>query len=416
MRARAERASLFERRIEMARKKDAEIKSYKLKNGKTYYKIKAYIGIDPETGKEVRITRSKLKTRKEAEDLRNELKAKGPHAVLNNLRKSSNRKTVSDVFKIWIDIQRMEVRGSTVNRFLDTWRNHTEPNFGNDYIDAISSDHIQRYVNDLASKYTTYKNQVSQLHRLITYAIFRGWAKQDPFASVLIPKKSKKEKRDTSHNFYEHDELKEFLQAMKEYNLAKYTYFLTVASLGCRRAEGLALTWEDINFDRRTVSITKTVSKDENGQKTINPVKNGVSHIVPMSDNLYSVLKEYRQHCDEIGDTNNLLFHQNNGKIHWTQQVDIWIKRFYIYNKKQVEKWNTDHPNSKPRKPIRQITPHGLRHTLATLLYEGNPHIKPQDIQFMLGHKTVKTSLNIYTHVTKKQKKDIKDSINNLDL
>ena len=125
MRARAERASLFERRIEMARKKDAEIKSYKLKNGKTYYKIKAYIGIDPETGKEVRITRSKLKTRKEAEDLRNELKAKGPHAVLNNLRKSSNRKTVSDVFKIWIDIQRMEVRGSTVNRFLDTSRNHT---------------------------------------------------------------------------------------------------------------------------------------------------------------------------------------------------------------------------------------------------------------------------------------------------
>ena len=85
-------------------------------------------------------------------------------------------------------------------------------------------------------------------------------------------------------------------------------------------------------------------------------------------------------------------------------------------NKKQVEKWNTDHPNSKPRKPIRQITPHGLRHTLATLLYEGNPHIKPQDVQFMLGHKTVKTSLNIYTHVTKKQKKDIKDSINNLDL
>lgn len=401
----------------MARKKDTEIKPYKLKNGETYYKLKAYIGIDPETGKQVRVTRSKLKTRKEAEDLRNELKAKGPHAVLNNLsKKTSNRKTVRDVFEIWIDIQRMECRGSTINRFLDTWKNHTEPNFGDDYIDAISSDHIQRYVNDLASKYVTYKNQAAQLHRLITYAIFRGWAKQDPFAQVLIPKKSKKAKRDTSHNFYERDELKDFLQAMKKYSLAKYTYFLAVASLGCRRAEGLALTWEDINFDRRNVSITKTVSKNEEGKKSINAVKNGVSHIVPMSDNLYEVLKGYKQHCEEIGDTNDLLFHQENGEIHWTQQVDIWIKRFYIYNQKQVEKWNDAHPDSKPKKAIRQITPHGLRHTLATLLYEGNPNIRPKDVQFLLGHKTVKTSLNIYTHVTKKQKKDIKDSINNLDL
>lgn len=400
----------------MARKKDAEIKPYKLKNGETYYKLKAYIGIDPETGKQVRVTRSKLKTRKEAEDLRNKLKAQGPHAVLNNLKKSSDRKTVRDVFEIWLDIQRMESRGSTIKRLLDTWKNHTEPDFGDDYIDAVSPDHIQRYVNNLASKYVTYKNQVSQLHRLITYAIFRGWAKQDPFALVLIPKNSKKSKRDTSHNFYERDELKEFLQAMKEYDLAKYTYFLTVASLGCRRGEGLALTWKDINFDRRNVSITKTVSKDEKGKRTINAVKNGVSHIVPMSDNLYTVLKEYQQHCEEIGDTSDLLFHQENGEIHWTQQVDIWIKRFYIYNKKQVEKWNDAHPDSKPKKPIRQITPHGLRHTLATLLYEGNPNIRPKDVQFLLGHKTVKTSLNIYTHVTKKQKKDIKDSINHLDL
>lgn len=400
----------------MARKKDAEIKPYKLKNGETYYKLKAYIGIDPETGKQVRVTRSKLKTRKEAEDLRNKLKAQGPHAVLNNLKKSSDRKTVRDVFEIWLDIQRMESRGSTIKRLLDTWKNHTEPNFGDDYIDAVSPDHIQRYVNNLASKYVTYKNQVSQLHRLITYAIFRGWAKQDPFALVLIPKKSKKAKRDTSHNFYERDELKEFLRAMKKYDLAKYTYFLTVASLGCRRGEGLALTWKDINFDQRNVSITKTVSKNEEGKRAINDVKNGVSHIVPMSDNLYEVLKEYQQHCEEIGDTSDLLFHQENGKIHWTQQVDIWIKRFYIYNKKQIEKWNDAHPDSKPKKPIRQITPHGLRHTLATLLYEGNPNIRPKDVQFLLGHKTVKTSLNIYTHVTKKQKKDIKDSINHLDL
>lgn len=398
----------------MVKRKDPEITSYKLKNGKTYYRLKTYIGIDPSTGKSIKVTRGKLKTRKEADQLRTKLKAEGPSAVVDKLHISQNRKTVAEVYKMWLEVVKLDVRGSTISRFKDTWKNHTSPKFGQDYIDSISPDKLQHYIDDLASKYITYKNIANQLHRLIKYAIFRHWCDKDPFNFIIMPKKSAKEKRDNSHNFYERDELKRFLEVTKEYNFSKYTYFLTVASLGCRRSEGLALQWHDIDFKNRTVKIERTVSKDENGHKTIDDVKNGVKHTVPMSDNLYIVLKEYQDYVKEKKDTCKWLFHQADGTYWWSQQVDIWIKWIYKFDAKQVAEWNADHPNDL-KKPLRHITPHGLRHTLATLLYEGNENIRPKDVQYLLGHRSVKTALEIYTHVTEKQKEDIKDSINKLN-
>lgn len=395
----------------MPRRKDPEITQYTLKNGKTYFRLKTYIGTNPETGKPIKVTRSKLKSRKEAELLRNKLKAQGPTAVVNKLKISNERKTVEGVYKIWLDNMKLEVRGSTLSRFKDTWKNQTQPKFENNYIDKISPDHVQNYVNSLASKYVTYKSIANQLHRLIRYAIFRHWCNKDPFNFVLMPKRSAKQKRDTSHNFYELDELKHFLKVAKDYSLMKYTFFLTVASLGCRRSEALAL---NIDFDRKAVMIQRTVAKDSNGKKTIDDVKNGVHHTVPMSDNLYQILQEYKQDCLDKGINFEWIFPTKDGSFNWAQQTDLWIKYLYKFDEKRCEKWNETHPDDK-KKPLRKITPHRLRHTLATLLYDGHNGIPPKDVQYVLGHRTSKTAMEIYTHVTEKQKKDIKGSIDNLN-
>lgn len=398
----------------MPRRKDPEISQYTLQNGQTYFRLKTYVGTNPETGKPIKVTRSKLKSRKEAELLRNKLKAQGPAAVANKLEISSKRKTVEEVYNIWLDNMKLEVRGSTLSRFKDTWKNQIQPEFGNNYIDEISPDHIQNYVNSLASKYVTYKSIANQLHRLIRYAIFRHWCNKDPFDFVLMPKRSAKQKRDTSHNFYELDELKHFLEVAKDYSLMKYTFFLTVASLGCRRGEALALKWSDIDFDRKAVMIQRTVAKDSNGKKTIDDVKNGVHHTVPMSDNLYQILQEYKQDCEDKGINFEWVFPTKDGNFNWSQQTDLWIKYLYKFDEKRCEKWNKKHPDDK-KKPLRKITPHGLRHTLATLLYDGRNGITPKDVQYVLGHRTSKTAMEIYTHVTEKQKKDIKGSIDNLN-
>ncbi len=45
-----------------------------------------------------------------------------------------------------------------------------------------------------------------------------------------------------------------------------------------------------------------------------------------------------------------------------------------------------------------KITLHGFRHTDASLLFESGASIK--EVQDRLGHKDVKTTINIYAHVT----------------
>lgn len=49
-----------------------------------------------------------------------------------------------------------------------------------------------------------------------------------------------------------------------------------------------------------------------------------------------------------------------------------------------------------------KITPHGLRHTHCSLLFEAGASLK--EVQVRLGHSDVKTTMDIYTHVTKKAK------------
>ena len=51
---------------------------------------------------------------------------------------------------------------------------------------------------------------------------------------------------------------------------------------------------------------------------------------------------------------------------------------------------------------LKRITVHGLRHTHCSLLFEAGLPI--QEVKERLGHSDIKTTMNIYTHVTKKAK------------
>ncbi|MGE7661340.1 tyrosine-type recombinase/integrase [Peribacillus sp. NPDC097197] len=57
------------------------------------------------------------------------------------------------------------------------------------------------------------------------------------------------------------------------------------------------------------------------------------------------------------------------------------------------------------------ITAHGLRHTHCSLLFEAGASIK--EVQFRLAHRDVKTTLDVYAHVTKKAKSETIDKFTN---
>lgn len=60
---------------------------------------------------------------------------------------------------------------------------------------------------------------------------------------------------------------------------------------------------------------------------------------------------------------------------------------------------------------LKHLTTHGLRHTHCSLLFEAGVSVK--DVQTRLGHKDVKITLEIYTHVTNKSKMESIDKFEN---
>lgn len=52
---------------------------------------------------------------------------------------------------------------------------------------------------------------------------------------------------------------------------------------------------------------------------------------------------------------------------------------------------------------LEKISPHDLKHTHCSLMFEADATIK-EVVQERLGHNNINTTLNIYTHVTKRAK------------
>lgn len=387
----------------MPRKKDNEIYSYMVKSGKIKYGFKTYVGINEETGKSVKVTRQGFLTRKEAEQEKYRLKAAGGTAVANKHKENQenqNNKTVNDVWLAFNESQQLVVRSSTLLRNKTMYKK-IESEFADSYINKIDSDHLQKWINNLAKKYVEFKPIVNLLHRLIKLALLKGWTDDDPFNRVIIPKKGKKSTHDSKNNYYEADELRAFLKTAKEISPKIYAFMFTTVSLGLRRGETFALQWSDIDFQGKIIHISKSVTTTEDGEKKIGPTKTNDRHRridgLPMSDKLVDVLTKYKEEFSNP--ESKFVFCNRTGDFYNTSMVSTWLDQIYSKN-----------PN------LKKITAHGLRHTLASLLFESDETINPQEVQYMLGHSNVKTTLDIYTAVTKKQKDKLKNSVNSLKI
>ncbi|EEJ70367.1 tyrosine-type recombinase/integrase [Lactobacillus crispatus] len=382
----------------MPRRKDNEIYKYKLKSGKVKYGFKTYIGTDPETGKAVKPSRQGFDSYKEAEAAKTKLKEEGPSKFTHKKEQKENRKTVQEVYEIWLEVYRADVRGSTLRTRKSNWKNNIEKEFGGVYIDGIDINHLQSFATKLAETHINYRSILNLLHRVIKYAILRDWCDRDPFDKIVMPKKTKAKSKHPANNFYSLSELKTFLECAKKYKEKYYVYFMTVGNLGCRPGEALALKWKNIDFKNKEIFIQHSISTDENGNKIYGPTKTPASvRKVPLSDQLAIVLKEYKEETI-YKKGNDFIFHKDNGDFYERSAPDHWITT--LYN----------------NYPLRRITPHGFRHTLATLLNNGKNNANIKDIQYLLGHKKASTTMDTYSHFTKENEEHVAESINKLDI
>ncbi|SOC13515.1 site-specific recombinase XerD [Ureibacillus xyleni] len=379
----------------MRKFKTTSIRSYTLKNGEKRYMFKVYLGVDPLTGKQKDTTRRGFKTKKEAEIALARIKLEVSEGTFRKQR----AETYKDVYDLWIKQYEKNVEESTFIKTLGIFRNHILPKIGNYKITKMNAHICQRHVNEWANKLKKFRTVKSYASKVLDFAIKHDYIQTNPFSLVELPKNPKKLQfhevynEDENENFYTKEQLIKFLQCMKqESNPKAYTLFHLLAYSGMRKGEALALSWKDIDFNKNEIRINKAISRGKDNKLYVKSTKTGMARTIKMDTNTMYILKEWkkyqRQELLVLGynaiQSNQLIFNNNKNQFLQPNMTTKWLKR--VLTKYQL--------------PI--ITTHGFRHTHCSLLFEAGVSMK--EVQDRLGHSDIKTTMNVYAHVSKNAK------------
>lgn len=233
-------------------------------------------------------------------------------------------------------------------------------------VKEIKPFHIQEYVDYLASKdyaQKTIKNRLLLVSLILGHAVLYNKIDHNPCSELKIVKVTKKKKREKAS-----DEDEQKIRNYKEGLFGVLAYFLLVT--GCRRGEALALTPDDVTPTH--IRINKTAETVTGGAqiKDFPKTEAGIRNI-PITPSVYELLKPYMK--------NKYIFQNDEGGI--------------ITNGSFTRHWE------KLQKEIGiTCTPHNLRHSYATILFDAGIDVKTA--QNWLGHKDINTTLAIYTHLS----------------
>ena len=162
-----------------------------------------------------------------------------------------------------------------------------------------------------------------------------------------------------------------------------------------RRSEALALKWSDINAKTMRVSIRRAVDTDD-WTKT-KTTKTGQARVIDVDAETLKVLASYKvtraEVSFELAKADAYVFGDDDGKLRSPDAMTSrWDRRL---------KWAA---RLKKFEHLPRVTIKGLRHTHATILMELG--VPPKVVQERLGHSTITTTMNIYSHVTPTMQKN----------
>lgn len=372
------------------------IKEYQLKNGSQRYMFKVYLGISPYTGEQVHTTRRGFKTRREANIELSRLKTNWLDDLEKQMLEKKKKKTYSEIYDLWIEEYKTTVKESTLYKTEQLFKNHIIPAFGDKFLEDITPLDVQEQMNSWHAQFKKATTIMNYAGLVFDYALRLQIININPTKIIRKPTQKKTIKEDKDLNFYDKEELKQFLSAAESgRNFRAYVFFRLLAFTGIRKGEALALKWTDIDFNIKTLNINKAVSRKDTGLYIQTPKTPASIRRISLDDKTIELLKDFKK----IDSSENLIFHNEDGGILSSAKPRKWLL---------VIQDSVDEANSKKMK---RISTHGFRHTHASLLFEAGASIK--DVQYRLGHSDIQTTMDIYTHVTKQAKEQLAEKFNN---
>lgn len=359
--------------------------SKKAKSGYLYL-VKVYMTKD---GQRTDHIKRGFRTRKEAKDYEARLIYLKASGKLEEFIKPS-QKSYTEIFEKWYQAYQDTVEPTTASRTLDIFRLHILPVMGELPIRKISPLYCQNFITDKARTFKNIKQIKSYTGKVFDFAIKMKLLKHNPMAEIIMPKRKKKR----IENYWTVQELQEFLSIVLQNEPFKhYTLFRLLSYSGIRKGELYALKWADMDFQNQTLSISKSLGRLE-GKAIEKGTKNDFSvRKIKLDSETTSVLQEWKVNCQKEKAqlaVAPLSIEQDFIFTYCTRSGSIEpLHADYINNvlSRIIKKYN-----------LKKISPHGFRHTHATLMIEIG--VDPVNTAKRLGHASSQMTLDTYSHST----------------
>ena len=331
----------------------------------------------------------------------------------------ADRITLNELYDKYM-AQKYDLKDSTKAVYQYMFDRFVRPSFGNRVIGSIRYSDVKKFYYSLILEYGLHINTIdgihAQLNPAFTMAIRDCILSQNPCTGVTKEIKRSRIWADNARHALtraEQDKFMEFLQ--KEKSCRRWEPILTVLlGTGLRIGECLALRWEDVDLDNRLIYVRLSLSYREFGkghaEKHIStPKTNSGVRTVPMLQEVYTAfLKEreiqwHKGGCTEMIDGyGGFVFANEHGKAYSPNSINRAIERIRISCNEQELR----NALKEEREPvlIPHFSAHHLRHTFCTRMVENEMNVAI--LREIMGHRTLSTTLEIYTTVSNEKKRE----------
>jgi integrase len=300
----------------------------------------------------------------------------------------------------WLPIVATEIRPSTLDSYRRNLRLHVLPRIWVVRLQALDAATLQAmYAALLRDGRADHAVGVGLAPRTVAYVhwIVKSVLKaavewelivRNPAERTKPPRPKAAGNRHATIHTWTRDELRAFLDATAGEPL--YPLWLLLATTGVRRGEALGLGWSAVDLDAGTISIRRTlvdVTTSGTGRRPIfsDPKTVRGNRVIQLDSATVAALRDYRdEKAKDLASLGrqaeaDLVFTHGDGRaLHPERLSRAFLRRLR-------------------RAGLPVIRLHDLRHTWATLGFQGGVH--PKIVSERLGHSTITITLETYSHV-----------------
>lgn len=302
---------------------------------------------------------------------------------------------VDSWFEYWISIKKKTVRPNTVRNYAERYEHNIKSVIGKMPLSEVKPLHCQKIFYDMAEQ--EYKTSTIYQTRVALYNMFE-FAKEN---EVLINNPCKRSlKSDMGAPVKKkvaltRDVQKQFLEAAVGQSYENQYRF--ILQTGLRTGELVGLQWADINFETKTMQISRSMEyRYSTKEWNIGEPKSQAGYrTIPLTDEAVSILLNQKKKNQELKEISE----------EWKEIVFLCRKGTPVKNSTYDAGLN----KICDKAGIPRFSMHLLRHTFATRCIEAN--MKPKTLQMLLGHSNISITMNLYVHTTEEEKKKEMDLV-----